>query len=132
MSTLVRVAREKGTSGYVGDGSNRWPSVHRLDAARVVRLALEKAPACSVVHAVAEEGIPTRDIAEVIGRHLDVPVVSVAPEDAAEHFGWIGAFFALNVHASSAFTQQLLGSTPTHPGLLDNLEAGYYFHTASA
>jgi nucleoside-diphosphate-sugar epimerase len=132
VSTLVRVAREKGASGYVGDGSNRWPAVHRLDAARMVSLALDKAPAGSVVHGVGEQGVPARDIAEVIGRHLGVPAVSVAPEDAAEHFGWIATFFALDVPASSALTQQLLGWSPTHPGLIEDLEAGHYFRTASA
>jgi nucleoside-diphosphate-sugar epimerase len=132
VSTLVDVARERGSSGYVGDGSNRWPAVHRFDAARMVSLALEKAPAGSVTHAVGEEGIPAREIAEVIGRHLDVPVVSVAPDDAAEHFGWIGAFFALDIPASSTLTQQLLGWTPTHPGLTEDLEAGHYFRTTPA
>lgn len=127
--TLIGIAREKGVSGYVGDGANRWPAVHRLDAARLVRLALEKAPARCAVHAVAEEGVPTRDIAEVIGRQLDVPVVSVAPADAAEHFGWIGAFFALDAPASSTITQDLLGWQPTHVGLIEDLEAGHYFRT---
>jgi nucleoside-diphosphate-sugar epimerase len=124
---LVAIARAKGVSGYVGDGSNRWPAVHRLDAATVVRLALDRAPAGSVVHAVAEEGVPTRSIAEVIGRALDVPVVSVPEEDAASHFGWLGAFFALDVSTSSARTRELLGWEPTHPGLLADLEAGHYF-----
>ncbi len=132
VSTLVGVARDKGVSGYVGDGSNRWPAVHRLDAARMVRLALEKAPAGSAVHGVAEGSIPARDIAAVIGRRLGVPVTSVAPEDAAAHFGWIGAFFALDIPASSALTQELLGWTPTHPGLIADLEAGSYFGSASA
>ena len=132
ISTIVGVAREKGVSGYIGDGSNRWPAVHRSDAARLVSLALEKAPAGSVVHAVGEEGVPTREIAEVIGRHQEVPVASVVPEDAAKHFGWIGAFFALDVPASSTLTRELLGWTPTHSGLIEDLEAGYYFRTASA
>ena len=132
ISTLVGIAREKGISGYVGDGSNRWPAVHRLDAARLVALALDKAPAGSVLHAVAEEGVAAREIAEVIGRHLDVPVVSVTPADAAGHFGWIGAIFALDVPASSTLTQELLGWAPTHPGLIEDLEAGHYFRTASA
>lgn len=127
VSTIVGVAREKGASGYVGDGSNRWPAVHRLDAARLVRLALEKAPAGSVVHGVAEEGIPTRDIAEVIGRHLDVPTTSVGFDDVASHFGWIGGFFGLDIPASSTLTQESLGWMPTHPGLMEDLEAGYYF-----
>lgn len=126
VSTLVGVARSTGVSGHIGDGANRWPAVHRADAARLVRLALEQAPAGSAVHAVGEEGIPARDIAEAIGRRLDVPVVSVAPEEAAEHFGWIGSFFALDVPASSALTRERLGWTPTHPGLLADLEAGYY------
>jgi nucleoside-diphosphate-sugar epimerase len=124
---LIEIARTKGASGYVGDGSNRWPAVHRLDAARLYRLALENAQAGSVFHAVADEGVPTREIAEIIGRHLNVPVVSVAPDRAAEHFGWIGAFFALDAPASSALTQQRLGWKPTHPGLVEDLEAGHYF-----
>ena len=90
IATLVGIARDKGVSGYIGDGSNRWPAVHRLDAARLFRLALEKAPAGSTLHAVADEGVPIRDIAEVIGRHLDVPVVAISPEDAAEHFALAG------------------------------------------
>jgi len=131
LSTIVGVARDKGASGYVGDGSNRWPAVHRLDAAHLIRLALEKAPAGSVVHGVGEEGIPAREIADLIGRGLDVPVTSVAPEDVAAHFGWIGAFFGLDIPASSTLTQQMLGWTPTHPGLLEDLEAGHYFRPAS-
>jgi nucleoside-diphosphate-sugar epimerase len=127
---LIDIARTRGVSAYVGDGSNRWPAVHRLDAARLYRLALEKAPAGSVLHAIADEGVPTRDIAEVIGRHLDVPVVSIAPEDAAAHFGWIGAFFAVDAPASSALTQERLGWTPTHIGLIADLEQGHYFEQA--
>jgi nucleoside-diphosphate-sugar epimerase len=132
---LIEIARSKGVSGYIADGSNRWPAVHRLDAARLYRLALEKAPAGSVFHAIGDEGIPTREIAEVIGRHLEVPVVSIAPQDADGHFGWIGAFFALDAPASSALTQQRLGWHPTHPGLLADLEQGHYFqhvHAAAA
>lgn len=124
---LIEIARTKGASGYVGDGSNRWPAVHRLDAARLYRLALENAPAGSVFHAIADEGVPTREIAETIGRHLNVPAVSVSPDQAAEHFGWIGAFFALDAPASSALTQQRLGWKPTHRGLVEDLEAGHYF-----
>lgn len=123
---LAGIARAKGVSGYVGDGANRWPAVHVLDAAHLVRLALEAAPAGSVVHAVGEEGIATRDIAETIGRGLGIPSASIDPEQAAEHFGWIGRFFALDTPASSALTRELLGWTPTHPGLLDDLAAGYY------
>ena len=127
VSTIVAVAREKGLSGFVGDGGNRWPAVNRADAARLVRLALEKAPAGSVVHAIAEEGIATREIAEIVGRHLDLPVASIAPDAAPAHFGWIGAFFGQDIPASSAITRERLGWTPTHPTLLEDLEAGYYF-----
>ncbi len=126
ISTLVGIARSQGASGYVGDGSNRWPAVHRFDVARLVRLALEKAPAGSRTHAVAEEGIPARTIAEAIGRQLGVPSVSVASDDAAAHFGWIGAFFAMDIPASSAMTRERLGWTPTHPGLVADLDAGFY------
>lgn len=125
VARLVQVARETGIAGYVGAGSNRWAAVHRDDAARLVRLALEQAPAASVVHAVGEEGVATRDIAETIGRGLDLPVRSIAPEDAATHFGWIGGFFAFDMAASSAATQQLLGWTPTQPGLLEDITAHY-------
>jgi len=131
VSTVAGIAREKGVSGYVGDGSNRWPAVHRLDAARMVRLALEKAPAGSVMHGVAEEAVPARDIAKVIGRHLHIPVASVAPDDAASHFGWMGTFFGLDMPASSTLTRQTLGWTPTCPGLIEDLEAGYYFRPVS-
>ncbi len=124
---LIDIAREKGVSAYIGDGSNRWPAVHRADTARLYRLALEQAPAGSVFHAVGDEGVPTQQIAEVIGRHLNLPVVSIAPEAASEHFGWMGAFFALDAPASSALTQQRLGWEPTHPGLIEDLEAGFYF-----
>jgi nucleoside-diphosphate-sugar epimerase len=132
---LIDIARTHGVSAYIGDGTNRWPAVHRLDAARLYRLALEKAPAGSVFHAVGDEGVPTRDIAEAIARHLNVPVVSIAPEDAAEHFGWIGAFFALDAPASSTLTQERLGWQPAHPTLIADLEAGHYFtqtHPAAA
>ena len=126
---LIDVARTKGVSAYIGDGSNRWPAVHRFDAARVYRLALENAAADSVFHAVAED-VRTRDIAEVIGRHLDVPVESIAADQAADHFGWIGMFFGLDAPASSALTQQQLGWRPTHPGLIEDLEQGHYFSEA--
>ncbi len=129
---LIEIARNKGVSGYIGDGSNRWPAVHRLDAARLYRLALEKAPAGSVFHAIGDQGVPTRDIADVIARHLDLPAVSIAPDDATEHFGWIGAFFALDAPASSELTQQRLGWSPTHVGLIADLDAGHYFHELRA
>ncbi|WP_433605164.1 SDR family oxidoreductase [Dactylosporangium sp. CA-139114] len=125
VSVLVGVARERGVSAYIGEGGS-WPAVHRLDAAALVRLALDKAPAASVLHAVAEQGVPTREIAGAIGRGLDLPVKSIPAEEAAAHFGWIGAFFGLDSHASSDATRELLGWTPTHPGLLADLDAGSY------
>ncbi|MGV9679309.1 SDR family oxidoreductase [Nocardia sp. NPDC003482] len=124
---LIRVARERGVSGYIGEGENRWPAVHRLDAAVGFRLALETAPAATVLPIVGDEGIPTRTIAEVIGRHLDVPVVSVAPDKAFEHFGWIGGFFSLDAATSNETAIETLGWKPTHPGLLEDLEQGHYF-----
>ena len=123
VAMIVDTAREKGVSGHVGDGANRWPAVHRRDAARLFRLALESAPAGSVLHAAAEQGVATRAIAEEIGRQLDVPVASVAHP---EHFGWLGGFFAMDVQASSARTRELLGWAPTEPGLLDDLAEGRY------
>jgi nucleoside-diphosphate-sugar epimerase len=123
---LAEIAREHGTAAYVGDGSTRWAAVHRTDAARLVRLALEKAPAGSRVHAVAEEGIPSRDIAAALGTALDLPTSSVAPEDVDEHFGWIGRFFGMDVVASSARTRELLGWSPTGPTLLEDIAAGAY------
>jgi nucleoside-diphosphate-sugar epimerase len=127
LATIVGVARAKGVSGYIGDGANRWPAVHRLDSARLFRLALENAPAGSTLHAVADEGVPIRDIAGVIGRHLGLPVVSISPEDAAEHFTWLAGFLGVDNPASSALTRELLGWEPTHPRLIDDLEAGHYF-----
>jgi nucleoside-diphosphate-sugar epimerase len=127
VAVLVNIAREKGFSGYVGDGANRWPAIHRSDAAQIIRLGLAKAPAGALLHAVAEEGVPTREIAEAIGRGLDVPVTSIAPQDAAAHFGWLGAFFALDIPASSTLTQELLGWTPSGPTLIQDLDAGAYF-----
>jgi nucleoside-diphosphate-sugar epimerase len=127
MAATVGIAREKGVSGYVGDGSNRWPAAHRSDAARLFRLALENAPAASVLHAVADEGVPIRDVAHVIGRHLDIPVVSIEPDEAGEHFGWLSGFLALDMPASSDITQELLGWHPTGPGLIEDLDKGHYF-----
>ncbi|RLU81530.1 3-beta hydroxysteroid dehydrogenase [Streptomyces griseocarneus] len=129
MAALVAIARARGVSGYLGDGANRWPAVHRLDAARLFRLAVERAPAGSVLHGVAEEGVAIREVAEVIGRHLDVPVTSVAPEAAAEHFAWLGTFLGLDTTASNTLTRDLLDWKPTHPGLLEDLDKGHYFHT---
>ncbi|GGL05985.1 oxidoreductase [Mangrovihabitans endophyticus] len=127
LSVLVGVARERGFSAYVGDGSNRWPAVHCLDAGRLVRLAVERAPAGTNVHAVAEEGVPTRDIAEAIGRGLGLPVKSVSAEEADEHFGWIGRFFGADVPASNAATRKLFDWHPAQPGIIDDLDAGHYF-----
>jgi nucleoside-diphosphate-sugar epimerase len=132
MATLVGIARTRGVSGYIGEGSNRWPAVHRLDAAHLFRLSLDNAPAGSVLHAVADEGVAIRDIAEVIGRHLDLPVVAISPEDAGEHFGWLAGFLAVDSPASSTLTRELMGWQPIHPGLIDDLEKGHYFHKPTA
>jgi nucleoside-diphosphate-sugar epimerase len=126
IARLTKIAKEHGAAGYVGDGSTRWAAVHRADAARMVRLALEKAPAGSRMHAVAEAGLPSRDIAAAIGDHLGLPTVSVAPEDAEAHFGWIGRFFGMDLTASSARTRELLGWTPTGPTLVEDIAAGAY------
>lgn len=123
--TLINVARDKGVAAFVGDGANRWSAVHRDDAAVLFRLAVE-APTGAVVHAIGEEGVATRAIAEAIGQNLGVPVTSVAPEDALDHFGWIGAFFALDIPASSAITRQRFGWEPTGIGLLEDLDAHYF------
>jgi nucleoside-diphosphate-sugar epimerase len=125
--TLVRIAREKRAAAYVGEGSNRWPAVHRLDAAHLYRLVLEKGAAGARYHGVGEEGIPFRDIATVIGQRLNVPVVSKTPEEAAEHFGWFSHFAALDTPASSEKTQKELGWRPTHVGLIADLRRGTYF-----
>jgi nucleoside-diphosphate-sugar epimerase len=127
---LIALAREKGMAAYVGDGRNRWPAGHRLDAARLYRLALEKGTAGSRYHAVGDEGVPFRDIAAVIGRHLNVPVVCKSPEEAAEHFGWIAPFVGADVPASSALTQQRLGWHPTQVGLIPDLDQGHYFRVS--
>jgi nucleoside-diphosphate-sugar epimerase len=127
---LVEIAREKGVAGYVGDGTHRWAAVHRSDAAALVRLALEKAPAGSRVHAVAEEGVATRDIAAAIGAYLGVPTASVAPEDADAHFGWLGRFFGMDVAASSERTRAALGWEPTGPSLIEDIAGGAYARAA--
>jgi nucleoside-diphosphate-sugar epimerase len=121
----IAVAREKKVSAYVGDGLNRYPAVHRLDAARLYRLALEKGTAGSRYHAVAEEGVTLREIAEVIGRRLNLPVVAKSPAEAPAHFGWLGLFAGLDCLASSAQTQEWLGWRPTGPGLIDDLNQAH-------
>jgi nucleoside-diphosphate-sugar epimerase len=123
----IAVARQKGVSAYIGDGLNRWAAAHVLDTARLYRLALEKASAGARYHAVAEEGVPLRDIAEVIGRGLKVPVVSKSPKEAADHFGFFGHFAGVDGPASSTQTQKQLGWHPTGPGLLSDLENMKYF-----
>lgn len=126
LASITAAARRHGVSAYVGDGTAAWSAVHRPAAARLVRLGLEAAPAGARLHAVAEEAVTTREIAEAIGRTLDLPVVSVAPEDAAEHFGFVGRFFATDMSASSARTRELLGWTPSGPTLVEDIEAGAY------
>lgn len=128
---LIGIAREKGVSAYVGDGHNRWATVHRLDAASLFRLAIEKGSAQARYHGVGDEGVPFREIAEVIGRHLDVPVASISPEEASDHFGFLGRFASMDLPASSALTQQWLGWHPAHTGLLGDLDRGHYFETAT-
>ena len=123
---LIGIAREKGVAAYIGEGANRWPAVHRLDAALLYRLALEKSVA-GTYHAVGDTGIPTRDIVEVIGRHLNLPVISLSPEEAATHFGWLAGFFGSDVPASARLTEERTGWKPTHPGLIADLEQGHYF-----
>ncbi|PYU34055.1 MAG: NAD-dependent dehydratase [Acidobacteria bacterium] len=123
----IAVAREKGVSAYVGDGLNRWAAVHVLDAARLYRLALEKQEVGARYHAVAEEGVPVRDIAEAIGRALNVPVVPKSAEEAAAHFGWIGMFVGRDLIGSSVQTQRRLGWRPTGPGLITDLDRAHYF-----
>ena len=125
----IAVAREKGVSAYVGDGLNRWAAVHVLDTARLYRLALEKQEAGARYHAVAEEGVPVRDIAEAIGRGLKVPVVPKSPEEASAHFGWIAMFVGRDLIGSSEQTQRRLGWRPTGPGLITDLDRAHYFAT---
>jgi nucleoside-diphosphate-sugar epimerase len=127
LTYAIQMAREKGVSAYVGDGHNRWPAAHVLDVAHLYRLALEKHEASSRYHAVAEEGVSMREIAEVIGRGLKLPVVSLSPEEAATHFGWLALFAGFDMPASSAITRQRLGWHPTGPGLIVDLEQMRYF-----
>jgi len=125
---LINIARQKGVSAYVGEGLNRWAAGHRVDAARLYRLALENAPAGARLHAVGDEGVTSREIAEVIGRHLNLPVVSIPVEKTDEHFSWLGRFFSLDMAASSKRTQEQFDWHPTQPGLIADLEQGHYFN----
>ncbi len=129
---LVSIAREKHVSAYVGEGFNRWPAVHRLDAAHLYRLALEKGAAGAYYHGVADEGVRVRDIAGVIGRRLNMAVVSKSPEEAADHFSWIASFFGIDCPASSTQTQEKLGWSAHQPGLISDLDQAHYFATARA
>ena len=124
---LIGIARDKRVSCYVGDGLNRWPAVHRLDAAHLFRLALEKASAGARLHAVADEGVAIRDIAAVIGRHLNVPVAAKSPEETADHFGWLGYFLSFDNPTSSRLTQERLGWHPTGPSLIPDIDRPTYF-----
>lgn len=124
---LIDIAREKGASAMIAEGTNHWPAVHRDDAARLYRLALEKATAGTRLHAIDDEGVPLHAIATAIGQGLDVPVVRVTAAEAPAHFGWIAHFASLDLRASSALTQQRLGWKPEHPNLLADLAEGHYF-----
>jgi nucleoside-diphosphate-sugar epimerase len=125
--TLIEIARDKGVSAYVAQGLNRWSAAHRIDTARLYRLALEKGRPGARYHAIAEEAVPFREIADVIGRRLNLPVVSKAPEDLADHFGFLGMFAGMDAPASSQKTQDFFGWRPTQPGLIADLEQGRYF-----
>jgi nucleoside-diphosphate-sugar epimerase len=127
IATFVAIARQRGVAGYVADGTNRWPAVHRSDAARLFRLAVESAPAGSMLHAVGDEGVPFRDIAAAMGRHLGVPTESVTPAAAAEHFSPLGHFVGLDSPATANITRELLGWEPSGPTLLEDLEEDHYY-----
>lgn len=127
---LIGIAREKGVSAYVADGLNRWAAVHRLDAAHLYRLAIEEQSSAPYYHGVADEGVPFRQIAEVIGRHLNLPVTSISIDEASEHFGFLSGFASMDIPASSVLTRQRLGWRPAQPGLLADLDCGHYFDTA--
>lgn len=123
---IIQMAKEKGVAGYIGDGANRWPAVHRLDAARLFRLALENAEPGKAYHAVAEDGISTKELATVMGKHVGVPVKSIAAEDAAAHFGWFGGFWGADLASSGKKTQEQLGWKPVEVGLIADMEQGYF------
>ena len=127
---VIGMAREKGVSAYIGEGTNRWPGVHRLDAGKVYRLALEKGAAGARYHAIAEEGVPFKEIAEVIGRRLNVPVESKTGEGVAQHFGWFAHFAAIDNLASSKQTRERLGWSPTGPGLVEDIDQASYFENS--
>ncbi|MEV0613741.1 SDR family oxidoreductase [Nonomuraea sp. NPDC050404] len=127
LTIVVATARAAGVSGYLGEGANRWPAVHTLDAARMYRLALEQAPAGTRLHAVGDEGVPFRLIAETVGRRLGVPAAAIPSDKAAEHFGFLAPVVGIDNPTSSARTQELLGWRPAHPGLIDDLGLDHYF-----
>lgn len=129
---LISIAGEKSVAAYVGNGLNRWPAVHVLDAAHLYRLVVEKGSAGANYHAIADEGVPVRDIANTIGQHLNVPVVSKSHEEAAPYFGWLANFAAMHMPASSAQTQKELGWRPSQPGLIADLDQGQYFEVYAA
>jgi nucleoside-diphosphate-sugar epimerase len=124
---VIGSARDKGAAAYVGDGSNRWPAVHRDDAARLFRLALESAPPGSALHAVGDQGVPIREIAEIIAARLGVPAVSVAPDRIGEYVGFLGGFWGFDGPASAQITHDLVGWKPEQSGLIDDLRQGHYF-----
>ena len=129
VSMLIAIARDKGISGYVGEGANRWPSVHRLDAARLYRLAIETAPAGTRLHAVGEEGVPFRDLAEAIGSYLKLPVVSIDTEHVSSHFSFLAPLVTLDSPVSNALTRKRFGWEPTHPTLIADIAEGHYFNS---
>jgi nucleoside-diphosphate-sugar epimerase len=132
VKVIAQVARRTGVSAYVGDGSSRWSAVHRLDAARLVRLALDEPAGPAVIHAVGEEGVAAKAIAEALAVRLDVPTRSIAPEEALDHFGWMGRFFGQELTATSRLTRERLGWEPVNPTLLEDIAAGGYDVPAEA
>ena len=127
ITVIIAAARQNGYAAYVGEGANRWPAVHTLDAAELYRLALEKAPAGARLHAAADEGVPFQQIAAAVGRNLDIPVRSISPDEANDYFGFLGSFAQMDNPTSSAITRELLGWAPAHPGLIADLDEGHYF-----